>query len=250
MNLILLFENDFVKDNTVELKGRRLEHVSQVVRSKVGDELTVGIVDGKIGKGKVTHIDDELLRMQVILDKEPPPSIDVTLVLALPRPNVLNRTLIAATSMGVKTFYLINANRVEKSFWLSPKLSEENIKEQLILGLEQAKDTVMPKVILKKGFKPFVEDELPKLIEGMQAILAHPYSVCHPERSEGSVRGSSPQKNMADQNDIVLVVGPEGGFIDYEIEKLTEMGFKTMSLGERILRVETAVPVLLTMFKK
>ena len=54
MNLILLFENDFVKDNTVELKGRRLEHVSQVVRSKVGDELTVGIVDGKIGKGKVT----------------------------------------------------------------------------------------------------------------------------------------------------------------------------------------------------
>jgi len=171
--------------------------------------------------------------MRVVLDQEPPPPADIALVLALPRPNVLNRTLIAATSMGVKTFYLINTMRVEKSFWLSPKLSEGKIKDQLILGLEQAKDTVMPKVFFKKGFKPFVEDELPKLIEGTQAIVAHPY-----------VDGESPDEIAKGTK--TLVVGPEGGFIDYEIEKLKSIGFKPVSVGERILRVETIVPVLLS----
>ncbi|OGX08474.1 MAG: 16S rRNA (uracil(1498)-N(3))-methyltransferase [Omnitrophica WOR_2 bacterium GWA2_37_7] len=233
MNLILLFEDDFVESGLVEIKGRRLDHVKQVIRTKVGEDLTVGIENGKIGKGKVTRIDDDILRMEVVLDIEPPPPIDITLVLALPRPSVLNRTLIAAASMGVKTFYLINARRVEKSFWLSPKVSQENIREQLILGLEQAKDTVMPKVIFKKGFKPFVEDELPQLIEGNQAILAHP------------VKGTVPLRGQTG-TPVILVVGPEGGLIDYEAEMLKSIGFKPVSAGERILRVETIVPVLLS----
>lgn len=233
MNLILLFKEDFVESGIVELRGRRLGHVKEIIRPKVGDELTVGMENGKIGKGEVTHLDGECLKMRVVLEKDPPCQLNVTLVLALPRPNVLNRTLIAATSMGVKTFYLINARRVEKSFWLSPKLREENIREQLILGLEQAKDTVMPDVIFKKGFKPFVEDELPQLIEGTQAIVAHPYT--DGESSDEIANGPK-----------ILVVGPEGGFIDYEIEKLRSIGFKLYSAGERILRVETVVPVLLT----
>jgi len=62
--------------------------------------------------------------------------------------------------MGVKKIIFIHSYRVEKSYWQTPLLEEKNIEEQLILGLEQAKDTVMPEVILAKRFKPFVEDEL------------------------------------------------------------------------------------------
>ncbi len=133
--------------------------------------------------------------------------------------------------MGVKRLVLLNSYRVEKSYWQSPVVQKETLREQLILGLEQARDTVLPEVLLRQRFKPFVEDELPALAEGTLPLLAHPVAEgdC-PRRVEGPV---------------TLAVGPEGGFIPYEVEKLVECGFQTVSLGERILRVETAVPALL-----
>ena len=126
----------------------------------------------------------------------------------------------------------MNTFRVEKSFWQSPWLKPEAIHEQLILGLEQARDTVLPEVILEKRFKPFVEDRLPAMSERMRKLVAHPVTdqIC-------PAGGCEPT---------VLAIGPEGGFIPYEVERLVEYGFECVHLGPRILRVETAVPVLLS----
>ena len=67
-----------------------------------------------------------------------------------------------------------NSSRVEKSFWQSPFLQPEALEQQMILGLEQARDTLMPEIHLRKRFKPFVEDELGEIIKGSQALVAHP----------------------------------------------------------------------------
>lgn len=232
MNLILLFQDDFKDSLTVTLKGRRLDHVLNIHRASAGDRLCVGLVNGKIGTGTVTRIDDEALEMDVVLERDPPPPLDVTLILALPRPIVLKRVLLTASSMGVKRIFLIHSKRVEKSYWSSPALAEEKVKEQLILGLEQVRDTVMPEVQLRPRFKPFVEDELPGLIEGTLPIVGHPEATEPCPRAVGCP--------------VTLAIGPEGGFIDYEIEMLKTCGFNAVNLGERILRVETAVPVLLS----
>ena len=232
MNLILLFQNDFKDGAKVKLQGRRLEHVLNVHRASAGDKLCVGLVNGKIGTGIVTHIDDEALEMDVVLDKDPPPPLAVTLVLALPRPIVLKRVLLSASSMVVKRIFLIHSQRVEKSYWHSPALAEDKIQEQLVLGLEQAVDTIMPEVQLRPRFKPFVEDELPDMIKGTLPIVGHP------EASEPCPR--------AVDCAVTLAIGPEGGFIPYEVEMLKTLDFKAVHLGERILRVETAVPVLLS----
>ena len=87
---------------------------------------------------------------------------------------MLRRSLQTIAAMGVKTLYLINSSRVEKSFWQTPLLAPEALEEQLLLGLEQAKDTLMPEIHLRKLFKPFVEDELAEIIKGSQALVAHP----------------------------------------------------------------------------
>lgn len=232
MNLILFEDKDYVADNRIRLRGRALKHAKAVFKASIGDELTVGILNGKMGKGLVNALEKDFLEMEVNLHSAPPPPLPVRLVLALPRPKMLSRVLETVTSMGVKEIYIINSWRVEKSYWLSPKLEEDNIREHLIAGLEQAKDTLLPEVYLKRLFTPFVRKELPELIKDSLPLVAHPGgSEPFPERPERKV---------------TLAIGPEGGFITKEIETLEETGFRTVTLGERILRVETAVPALLS----
>ena len=233
MNLVLLFEDDLVKDRQrVSLRGRRHEHVLKVHRASAGDRLSVGLLNGKIGIGAVTSIDHDALEMDIVLDRDPPPPLDVTLILALPRPIVLKRILLSASSMGVKRIFLIHSRRVEKSYWNSPVLDEKKIKEQLILGLEQARDTIMPEVWLRQKFKPFVEDDLPDMIKGTLPLVAHPET-------------SEPCPSQVNRP-ITLAIGPEGGFMPYEVEMFEAAGFRAVNIGERILRVETAVPVLVS----
>ena len=61
----------------------------------------------------------------------------------------------------------------EKSYWKSPVLEVEKIRDQFILGLEQAKDTIMPEIQFCKKFRPFAEDKLPGMIKKGKAFVAH-----------------------------------------------------------------------------
>lgn len=229
MNLILLFENDFIGDGRrVRLTDRRHQHVLDILRAKAGDELCVGLVNGKTGKGRVVELGDQAVELDVELTQDPPSSLPLTLVLALPRPQVIHRTLICASSLGIKEIVLLNFTRVEKSLWQSSSLRGDAIERDLILGLEQAKDTIMPDVLLRKRFKVFVEDELPGMMQGTLPLVAHP----------GALQACP--KNV--RQPVTLVIGPEGGLTDYEVEKLTSLGFQDVNLGPRILRVESVLP--------
>src|SRR3989338_5005903 len=137
MNLILLSPNDFIdKKARVRLNDRRYLHIRDIHRAKAGDELSVGLIDVRIGTGTITTLTGEGLEMDISLNLQPPAPLPVTLILALPRPSILKRTLQSASAMGVKKIFFIHSNQVEKSFWLSPVLKAEKIREQLILGLE------------------------------------------------------------------------------------------------------------------
>jgi len=230
MNILILEPGDRVGPGCVRLTGRRLKHVTEVHRAMVGDDLAVGMLGGAMGRGRVTRLDAEALEMDVVLDQAPPPKLPLTLVLALPRPKVLNRVLAAATSLGVARIFLVNAWKVEKSYWKSPRLAEDNLMLQRILGLEQAKDTRLPELHLRRLLRPFAEDELPGLLAGTLPLLAHP--------------GTATACPRAAAGPVTLVIGPEGGFIPAEIELLSRNGCLPVNLGERILRVETAVAAL------
>ncbi|MFV8783271.1 16S rRNA (uracil(1498)-N(3))-methyltransferase [Microbulbifer sp. SA54] len=232
MNLILLESSDFVAPGRAVLFGRRHQHITEVHRAQAGEQLKVGLVNGEIGHATVRQADAERVELDVALHQAPPPALPLTMVLALPRPKMLKRTIQHATALGVKKLYLVNAYRVEKSYWQSPWLTEDKLREQCILGLEQAVDTIMPQIELRKRFKPFVEDELPAIAADSLKLVAHPVT-----DAPCPVDIHTP---------VTLAVGPEGGFIPYEVDKLQEQGFSAVHLGPRILRVETALPVLLS----
>ena len=231
VNLILLDDDDFVSGNSVRLMGRRLKHILEVHQPAVSDALTVGRLGGLIGKGRVTAATSVAVEMEIALGEAPPPPLAINLVLALPRPKVIKRVLLAVASLGVKRLDFINGFRVEKSYWQSPVLSPAGIRDALVLGLEQARDTILSEVGLHPLFKPFVEDELPALIRGTLALVAQPgiREYCPPVVAQP----------------VTLVIGPEGGFIPYELEKLTATGCRPIQVGARILRVETVIPYIL-----
>jgi RsmE family RNA methyltransferase len=232
MNLILLFKKDFVGDNKVRLEGRRFRHIVEVHRPVEGDELRVGLAGGLTGPGRITSITADSLVMEISLTEDPPAALPLTLILALPRPKVLRRVLLSVTAMGVKRIFLLNSFRVEKSFWQSPLLEQESIRRQLVLGLEQARDTVLPEVFLRPFFKPFAEDEAPSLIKDTLPFVAHP--------------GAQEPCPRDVRQPVTLAIGPEGGFIQYEVEKLMSCGFHAVHLGQRILNIEAAVPGLIS----
>ncbi|MBS1259496.1 MAG: hypothetical protein MAG551_02568 [Candidatus Scalindua arabica] len=228
MNLIILFKSDFI-DGTkrVRIQDHRLEHVRKVNRSSVGDELRVGLINGNIGVGRITLINEKRVEMDVVLDRKPPAPLPVTLVLAMVRPRVFKRVITQASAMGIKRIIVINSYRVEKSFWKSPALEKESLTKYLIMGLEQGQDTIVPEVLIRPLFKPFVEDELSDIIKGTLTFVAHPYA--------------SEQCPYNIGQPVTLAVGPEGGFIPYEIKKLIECGFTAVHMGERTLHVESAI---------
>ncbi|MDG1579841.1 16S rRNA (uracil(1498)-N(3))-methyltransferase [Pseudomonas sp. GOM6] len=231
MNLLLLEDADFVAADRAVLSGRRLKHLHEVHGAENGDTLRVGRLGGLMGRGTLLTLDAQHAELQVELDQPPPTKLPLTLLLALPRPKMLKRTLQTIAAMGVPRLVLLNSYRVEKSFWQTPFLSEDAIREQLILGLEQARDTVLPEVLIEKRFKPFVEDHLPAMVADTLGLVGHP--------------GDFPACPRNVEQPVTLAIGPEGGWIPYEVEKLQESGLQPVQLGERILRVETAVPALL-----
>jgi RsmE family RNA methyltransferase len=234
MNLVILFPEDFVGPGLVCLRGRRQAHIREVLRSKAGDTLRVGLLGGRKGVAGVVRLDPEEVELEVELNRDPPRPWASRLVVALPRPPVLKRILQAATAMGIKDIHLVQTARVEKSFWNSPVLAGAQLRECCLLGLEQAGDTVLPVVSLHRLFRPFVEDVLPSLARDMKKIVAHP---------SGGLDGDGPPRWIDDP--AAIMVGPEGGLVNFEIDLLARQGFESWDLGERVLKVETATAVLL-----
>jgi len=230
VNLILLEEEDCRGASSAVLRGRRFTHVQNVLRVSVGDRVRVGILGGRMGRATVTALDDASVCLDYALDEDPPAKLPLTVLLALPRPKVLRRVFRTLSELGIARAVILNSYRVEKSFWQTPWLESSAIRRSLCEGLEQARDTVLPEVHLEPLFKPFVEDRLPELAGGTKRFVGHPAAeaVC---------------ENVG-QAPTTLAIGPEGGFIPYEVEKLAEAGFQAVHLGPRILRVETALPFL------
>jgi len=232
VNLLLLEEADFVAPDRVVLADRRFTHMQDIHRVAVGDTLRVGRINGLMGSATVVRLAPHEAELEVGFDQQPPAKLPLTLVLAVPRPKMLRRLFQTVATLGVPRLILVNSYKVEKSFWQTPFLNPETVRENLVLGLEQARDTVLPEVIMEKRFKPFVEDRLPAIADGTLGLVGHPgpYPAC-PRAVEGPV---------------TLAIGPEGGWIPYEVELLGKAGLAPVQLGERILRVETAVTALLS----
>lgn len=241
MNLLLISENDFVTPDTVVVRGEQAKHILKIKKSGVGDRLALGVLNGSMGEGELLRVSKGEIELKVHLsDSSGPPSSHTSLVVALPRPQILKNVLFTSAMFGVEQIFFVGSARTEKSYFLSKMLTTDNINRYLRYGLEQAVATRAPVISIVERFSDLSE-KLSRDTETFQKrVLLDP---------RGSVSFSSAlnESNFSSQSRLLLGIGPEGGWQDHEIQALKGGGFETCHLGQRIFRVDTAVTALLGM---
>ena len=233
MNRILFEPDEVGADGTVTLTDGRATHIRQVLGATVGQTIRTGTVNGLAGTSRVLESDAHAVRLCADHRQSlPEPWLD--LLLAAPRPKALKRLWPQLAALGVGRIVILNAVKVEKCYFSSQWLEPQHYRPLLVEGLMQAGLTRLPDVFVRPRFKPFVEDELDALFPDSLRLLAHPGSRSPAWAAEG--RRLRP----------LLAIGPEGGWTEYELRMLQARGFAPFSLGERVLRSDTACVALVS----
>ena len=233
MNRVLLTSDEIDAGGIVEVAGRRGAHLVRVLGVRRGQSVRVGIVNGPPGTGRVLEIGEDVVRLSCRFDAAAGPRTGIHLVLALPRPKVMRRLWAPLASLGVERITLVNAARVERNYfdthWLEARAYEPLLRE----GAAQAGDTRSPAVAVRRRLKPFVEDDMGLPAGDILRLVAEP----------GEAGRTPAGCDTAQQ--VVLAVGPEGGWTPFELELWRNNGFKTLCLGWRTLRSDVACIALL-----
>ena len=235
MNLILFERSEVTELGEVRLSGRRADHLLNVLKVAAGQRIRVGVLDGPCGVGTVQSVAGGIVELRCAFDTDVPPRPRVDLLLALPRPKVMQRLWAQIAALGVGQIILTNAERVERNYFDTHVLTPECYRPLLVEGLQQARDTRRPDVSLHRQFKVLIEDALDALFPSGLRLVADPAA----NTSVGAVvRDSAAER-------ILLAIGPEGGWNDFETALLEAHGFQSAGMGPRTLRTDTACMALL-----
>ena len=115
MNIILFSHNE-AKQSALKLTDHRARHIIKILKAQRGDTLITGEINGPKGTSRIHHIDATTVTFTDITHSITSSRPQVDLVMALPRPIMLKRILAQVATFGINHLFLINSNRVEKSF--------------------------------------------------------------------------------------------------------------------------------------
>jgi 16S rRNA (uracil1498-N3)-methyltransferase len=235
VNLILLEKDELDAFAALTMRDARAAHIVRVLHAAAGQTVRVGLINGPLGTGTITAIGDNGVTLRCVFEDAAPPRPRVDLLLALPRPKVLRRLWAQLAALGVGQIILTNAERVERNYFDTHVLSPDCYRPLLIEGLQQARDTHLPRVSIHRRFRVLIEDDLDSLCGSAARVVADPGA---PASLSAAARAWAGER-------VLLAVGPEGGWNDFERDLLGARGFVRVGLGSRTLRTDTACVALL-----
>jgi 16S rRNA (uracil1498-N3)-methyltransferase len=231
-------ETEFFMDTEAVITGPDVNHIKNVLRMKPGEKILLSD-----GKGTNCLCEIEKLESDKVTAKILPEEVDdtelpvnVTLYQGLPKGDKMEFIVQKCVELGVSRIVPVEMSRCVMK--LDPK--KEEAKRKRWYGIsesaaKQSKRMIVPEISKLMKFKDAVA-------EAKSADLALvPYEDSESLSGAGGMEltrkligGLKPGQTAA------VFIGPEGGFSDAEIEFARENGFKTVTLGKRILRTETA----------
>lgn len=225
----------FAKNKNLELEDSDYHHIKNVMRMKTGDVIKV-VYDGVIYDCKLTNIEDKSKFEIITKKKEENVGFKVDVAFSLIKEQKLNYLLQKATELGVNKLIPLNTRRSVV------KIDGKKENSKVLRWNKICKEAS------EQAFRSFVPEvssvlSLKDLINGDYDLKL----LCSLNKNTKNI------KKVLQKNDkcvkILLVVGPEGGFEPMEEEYLLENGFTSVSLGNTVLRAETAPVTALSMIK-
>ena len=249
MNLLLLERSEIGAEGIAVLSGARATHLRQILRAQPGQSIRVGVIDGGRGAGTILSVDARTVTVECAFEEVAPERPPVDLLLALPRPKVMRRLWAQIAALGVGHLLLSNAERVERNYFDTHVLEADVYRPLLVEGLQQARDTRMPIVSIHRRLKVLVEDDLDSLCPRGARLVAHPGSerTCQAALAACMAPDIIARQALKTPARVLLAVGPEGGWNDFELRLMHAHGFQTVAMGSRTLRSDTALIALMAL---
>ncbi|HKK74786.1 MAG TPA: RsmE family RNA methyltransferase [Saprospiraceae bacterium] len=222
-----VFYTNRIEGNLAFLAEAEAKHLGKVMRKKVGD--TIHLIDGVGGRytGEIVELEKRSATIQVLEgSQEADPPARLHLAVAPPKNNSrLEWLLEKVTEIGVDEIWPFVSFHSERKI-----IKTERLEKILLAATKQSLKARLPRLHALQGFTELL-DELVSLF---------------PERVEKYIAYIDPQVNLHLQDnysagkDVVILIGPEGGFSAEEVALAKEKGFRPVSLGPARLRTETA----------
>ncbi len=237
MNRFFIDPKDINKEDiTAVIRGESVKHISRVLRMMVKDRLIISDGLGNSFMGEISEISREEVRVLLLerLDKKSEPELQVNLGQALVKGEKMDYIVQKCTELGVSTIVPFAAERSVV------KVSEKKARDK----------TTRWQKIARGAAEQSHRDRIPEVraVTVLESILVEETDLLLFLWEQESNRGlKEVLREHVNINKITLLVGPEGGFTEEEVELAVSRGAVSVSLGPRILRTETAAAAAVTM---
>jgi 16S rRNA (uracil1498-N3)-methyltransferase len=219
------FIADEVSGDRAALVGAHADHLVRVLRARVGQDFDIATGDA-VRRGRITFVGED--RVELDLGKEVSPAVlaEITLVLAVFKFDRMEWAIEKCTELGVSRIVPVIARRTDAHLAAASAKRAERWQRIARQAAEQSRRAAPPEIAA-----PIKVAEALNLQAASRILLAESEvrtllrDVVKPEAADGGV---------------ILAVGPEGGWTDDELKAFRQAGWISASLGNTVLRAETA----------
>lgn len=215
---------DQVSGNRAVLLGAHAEHLSRVLRARVGQEFDISTGD-EVRRGRITSISPERIEFELGEAVPSPSSIQVTLALSIFKFDRMEWAIEKCTELGAARIIPVIARRTESHLAAAAAKRVERWRRIARQAAEQSRQLSQPVIAEPAKLKDVIARP------GNNRIVL---SELETQRSLKEILQSCAA------GDIMLAFGPEGGWTDAELEMFRAAGWSSASLGNTVLRAETA----------
>ena len=240
MNCLIFLQEELVEPEKALVKGARVTELCKEHELSVGLSLKAGVLGGKLGTAQVTLLEKERLEAKLDFQQDSPSLLAIEALIAVPRPQTVKKCIAMAAAAGVSRVHFLRSENSVKSYLDSKSLEREAIERELRLGLQQSGTTLAPEVHVHPLFKPFVDEYLPQRLAAEKDALLLLADTAAKQSLGQLMKGTSLAKGT-----VFVALGPEKGWNEYERNRFKEIGFHSIGLGVRQLRVEQAFSMLI-----